>query len=52
MKNWRIILLAVHDALLGVRRREVYRYENGGDWRFAGVEAKGWFASLVLKSYR
>lgn len=49
MSNWRIVLLGIHDGLLGVKRREIYRYE-GGEWRFAGLEANGWFARLVVKA--
>jgi hypothetical protein len=47
--SWRIVLLAIHDTLRGVYRREVYRYEQE-EWRFQGLEATDWFARLVLKS--
>ena len=44
----RLFLLALHDMILHVRRREVYRYSHGGEWRFMGLEADDWFARLMV----
>lgn len=55
MKHWRIMLLAIIDCLCGVRRREVYRWEQHGkggpwEWHFKGLEAKDRLARLLVRS--
>jgi hypothetical protein len=37
MKGWQIVMLAIHDHVLGIRRREVYRWEQG-EWVFKGLQ--------------
>lgn len=47
IRYFRIILLAFHDFVLGVKRREVYRYEHS-EWVFKGLEANDWVARLLV----
>ena len=43
MKGWQIVMLAIHDHVLGIRRRAVYRWEQHGkggphQWVFKGLQ--------------
>jgi hypothetical protein len=55
VSKWRIYVLAIIDGVHGIRRRDVYRYEQHGkggawEWHYKGLEANDWLSRALLKS--